>query len=185
MPEKVLVETEDTMKKALESARHELSKIRTGKASPAMLDSVRVEYYGGMVPLTQVASVGTPEPRLILVTPWDKSAVKSIAAAIRAADLGLNPQDDGAVIRVPVPQLNEERRKDLVRMVAKFVEEGRVHVRQIRRDANERLKKMEKDGHVSEDDIKKLHDKIQKLTDEYVKHLDELLTKKQAEVMEV
>ena len=185
MPDKVLTETEDLMKKTLDATRHELSKIRTGKASPALLDMVRVEYYGSQVPITQVASVAAPEPRLLVVTPWDKAAVKPVAAAIRNAELGLNPQDDGAVIRVPVPQPNEERRRDLVKMVGRLVEEGRVRVRQVRRDANERLKKMDKDGHVSEDDIKKLHDRIQKLTDDYVKHMDDLLARKQAEVMEV
>lgn len=185
MQAKVIQEAEEHMKKALELTRHELAKIRTGKASPAMLDTVRVEAYGTMTPLTQVASISAPEPRLILVTPWDKGVVKAVSAAIRDAGLGLNPQDDGALIRVPIPTLNEERRKELVKMCAKLVEEGRVHVRQHRRDANDRMKKLEKDGHVSEDDIKKGETQIQKLTDVYIKHLDELLSKKQAEVMEV
>ena len=185
MENKLIAEAEEHMKKALESVRHELTKIRTGKATPALLDTIRVEYYGSVMPLSQVATIAAPEPRLLTVTPWDKGAVKAVSSAIRASELGLNPQDDGTLIRVPVPSLNEERRKELVKMVAKMVEEGRVHVRQIRRDANERLKKMEKDGHISEDDIEKLHDRTQKLTDAHVKQLDEMLTRKQAEVMEV
>jgi ribosome recycling factor len=185
MDKKILQETEEHMKKALESARHELAKIRTGKASPVLLDTVRVEYYGSHVPLSQVASVSAPEPRMLLVTPWDKAAVKAVATANRAAELGLNPQDDGTIIRVPVPPLNEERRKELVKMCARLVEEGRVHVRQVRREGNEKLKKLEKDGHISEDEIKKAESQVQKLTDAYIKHLDDLFEKKQAEVMEV
>ena len=182
---KLLHETEESMKKALEGTRHELSGIRTGKATPTLLDTIRVECYGSLMPINQVAQVGAPEPRLLMITPYDKTTVKAISSAIRASDLGLNPQDDGTVIRVPVPVLSEERRKEMVKLCARLVEEGRVHVRQLRRDSNERLKKLEKDGHVSEDDIKRLQDQTQKLTDAYIKHLDDLLAKKQAEVMEV
>ncbi|MBI5835859.1 MAG: ribosome recycling factor [Candidatus Eisenbacteria bacterium] len=182
---KLIHDVEESMKKAQEATRHELSVIRTGKASPALLDTVKVEAYDSLMPLSQVASVSAPEPRLLLVTPWDKSTLKAVSSAIRASELGLNPQDDGAVIRVPIPALSEERRKDMVKLVAKLVEEGRVHIRQCRRDGNEKLKKLEKDGHVSEDDIKRIQDQIQKLTDAYIKHLDDLLAKKQAEVMEV
>lgn len=185
MQDKVIREAEEQMKKAVEGTRHELAKIRTGKASPAMLDTIRVEHYGTIMPLTQVASITSPEPRLIVVTPWDKGAVKAISAAIRASEMGLNPQDDGAIIRVPVPAPNEERRKELVKVCAKLVEEGRVHVRGNRRDANEALKKLHKDGHISEDEIKKSEVQVQKLTDTHIKQLDDLLAKKQAEVMEV
>ncbi len=185
MQDKVIREAEEQMKKALEGTRHELAKIRTGKASPALLDTIKVEHYGTLMPIAQVASVNAPEPRLLVVTPWDKGAVKAISAAIRASELGLNPQDDGAVIRVPVPAPNEERRKELVKVCAKMVEEGRVHVRGNRRDANEALKKLQKDGHISEDDIKKAETQVQKLTDAHIKHLDDLLARKQAEVMEV
>ncbi|HVP39501.1 MAG TPA: ribosome recycling factor [Candidatus Saccharimonadales bacterium] len=178
-------DVEDTMKKALEGTRHELSGLRTSKASPALLDTVRVDYYGTSMPVHQLAQVGAPEPRLLLVTPYDKSALKAIASAIRASELGLNPQDDGNIIRVPIPVLSEERRREMVKLVARLVEEGRVRIRQVRRDANERLKKLEKDGHVSEDEIKRIQDQVQKLTDGYIKNLDDLLAKKQAEVMEV
>ncbi len=182
---KLLSETEDQMKKALEGARHELSKVRTGKASPALLDSIKVDYYGTMVPVLQLGNITAPEARMLMVTPYDKGALKAVAAAIRSSDLGLNPQEDGAIIRVPIPAPTEERRRDMVKLVAKYVEEGRVHVRLIRREANDRLKKLEKDGHVSEDDIKRLQDQIQKLTDSHILLLDEMLGRKQAEVMEV
>ncbi len=182
---KLLHEIEEAMKKSQEATRHELSGIRTGKASPSLLDTVKVEAYGSLMPVSQLGTVAAPEPRLLIVTPWDKSTLKAISSAIRASELGLNPQDDGAVIRVPIPPLSEERRREMVKLVAKLVEEGRVHVRQVRRDGNEKLKKLEKDGHVSEDDIKRIQEQVQKLTDTYIKHLDDLLAKKQAEVMEV
>ena len=137
------------------------------------------------MPVKQLGGVAAPEPRLLVITPFDKGALKAISSAIRASELGLNPQDDGNVIRVPIPVLSEERRRELVKVVARLTEEGRVHVRQLRRDGNERLKKLEKDGHVSEDDIKRAQEQIQKLTDTYIKHLDDLLARKQAEVMEV
>ncbi len=185
MQHKILGEAEERMKKALESVRHEFSGVRTGKASPALLDTVKVEAYGSSMPLMQVGSVSTPEPRLLMVQPYDKSLIKAITHAINEANLGLNPADDGQVIRIPVPSLTEERRKELVKLIAKFAEEGRVHVRQVRHDALKHIKDGEKDGDIPGDDSKHLQAEAQKLTDRYVGLIDELLKKKTAEVMEV
>src|SRR5574341_1576079 len=154
MAHPITQDAESRMKKAVESTREELAKIRSGKASPALLDSVRVNYYGASVPLNQIANINTPEPRLITVQPWEKNLIGEIEKAILKADIGLNPQNDGAIIRVPVPQLTEERRQDLVRLCKKLSEEGRVAIRNIRRDAVEQLKKAKKDGQIPEDDEK-------------------------------
>ena len=183
--ENLLAETEERMKKALESARKELASIRTGRATTSLLDTVHVTYYGNSTPLNQVASVSAPEPRLLVVQPWDKSLLHDISKAIQRADLGLNPTDDGTVIRIPIPTLTEERRKEMVKLIGKLAEEGRVHVRQIRRDANEELKKKLKGHELPEDDEKKGEHDIQKLTDRYIALVDELLAKKTAEIMEV
>ena len=182
---KLMAEAEERMKKAVESTRRELATIRSGKASPALLDTVRVEAYGQVVPLQQVGSVSAPEARLLVVQPWDKALVKAVSRAIQQSDLGLNPTDDGSVIRVPIPQLTEERRKDLVKLIAKLTEEGRVHVRQVRHDINNNLKHQQHDHDIPEDDAKRLVAEVQKLTDRYVATLDEILKKKTAEVMEV
>ena len=173
------------MKKSVEFVRQELAGVRTGKATPGLLDGVRVEAYGSMVSLKEVGAVSAPEPRLLTVQPWDKSLVKVISRAIQASDLGLNPTDDGNLIRIPLPALTEERRKDLAKLVAKFAEEGRVHVRQVRHDINKDLQHQLKDGSMSEDDEKRLLAEVQKLTDKYVAQIDDLMKKKQAEVMEV
>ncbi len=185
MANKHLVEGEERMKKALEAVRRELATIRSGKATPALLDTVRVEAYGSQVPLQQVGSVSAPEPKLIVVQPWDKSLTKAIVRAIQTSELGLNPTDDGTVVRVPIPSLTEERRKDLVRLVSKLAEEGRVHIRQVRHDVLHVLKKEEKDGTLPEDEGKRLEAETQKMTDKFIAHIDELLKKKTAEVMEV
>ncbi len=185
MPEKTLLEAEERMKKVLEATRREIGHIRAGRATPALLDTVRVDYYGNPTPLQQVASVSAPEPRLLVVQPWDKSVVKAVAKAIQTAGLGLNPSDDGVVVRVPIPQLTEERRKELVKQVGKLAEEGRVHVRQVRHDVNKEVKARQDTGDFSEDDAKRLMADVQKLTDRYVGLVDELLAKKTAEVMEV
>ncbi len=185
MAHKIMVEAEERMKKAVEGLRRELSGVRTGKATPALLDTVRVEAYGQLMPLNQVGQVSAPEPRLLVVQPYDKSLVKAVHKAIQQADLGLNPTDDGIVVRVPIPTLTEERRKDLVKLVAKFTEESRVHVRQIRHEVIHDLKKQGKDGDLPEDEERKLEAETQKLTDRYIATVDELLKKKTAEVMEV
>jgi ribosome recycling factor len=185
MTHKLLVEAEERMKKAVEGVRKELTGIRSGKASPALLDTVRVEAYGQMMPLNQVGQVSAPEARLLVVQPYDRSLVKGVARAIMQSDLGLNPTDDGVVVRVPIPTLTEERRRDLVKLVAKFAEEGRVHVRQIRHEILHDLKKQGKDGTLPEDEERRLETETQKLTDRYIVVVDELLKKKTAEVMEV
>jgi ribosome recycling factor len=169
----------------LEATRRELAGIRSGKATPALLDTVRVEAYGQMMPINQVGSVSAPEPRLLLVQPWDKSLIKAVTRALQLSELGLNPTDDGVVVRVPIPTLSEERRRDLVKVVAKLAEEGRVHIRQIRHDVNKEVKHEQGEGSLSEDDSHKLTADVQKLTDRYIGMVDETLKKKTAEVMEV
>jgi ribosome recycling factor len=181
----ILTDAENRMKKTGETLRQELVKIRTGKASPALLDGIRVEYYGAQVPLNQVASVTTPEPRLIVIQPWDKSVLSKIEREILKSDLGLNPASDGTFIRLAIPTLTEERRKELVKLVRKYTEDARIAVRNIRRDANEHLKKEEKEGKLPEDESKKLTARNQELTDKYIKVMDEILEKKEKEIMEV
>jgi ribosome recycling factor len=185
MAHRILVEAEERMKKAVEGVRREFTGIRSGKATPALLDTVRVEAYGQPVPLNQVGQVTAPEPRLLVVQPYDRSLVKAVSRAILQSELGLNPTDDGTVVRVPIPSLTEERRKDLVKLVARFAEEGRVHVRQVRHDTIHELKKQGKDGTLPEDEEHRLETDTQKLTDRYIGAIDELLKKKTAEVMEV
>jgi ribosome recycling factor len=183
--QKILAAAEERMKKALESVRHELSGVRSGKATPALLDTIRVEAYGSVVSLKEVGQVSAPEPRLLTVQPWDKSLVKAISRAIQQSEIGLNPTDDGALVRVPIPALTEERRKDLAKLIAKFAEEGRVHIRQVRHDVNKDVQHQQKDGTVAEDEAKRLLADVQKLTDRYITTVDELLKKKTAEIMEV
>ena len=186
MPSKeILKNAEDRMKKAVEVVREELVKIRTGKATTALLDTVRVDYYGSMVPLNQVANISTPDVHTISVQPWEKNMAAVIDKAVLNANLGLNPINDGNIVRVPIPPLNEERRKELVKLVKKFVEEGKVAVRNIRRDAIEHLKKEEKDKHMPEDERKRSEQEAQKFTDKYTKDIDTLFTLKEKEIMEV
>ncbi len=185
MVSKLVADAEERMKKSLEAVRRELATIRSGKASPALLDTVRVEAYGQPVPIQQVGSISAPEPRLLVVQPWDRSLIKAITRAIQASELGLNPTDDGAVVRVPIPALTEERRRDLVKLVSKLAEDGRVHVRQVRHDLNKDIKAQEHDGRIPEDEAKRLTAEVQKLTDRYISMIDDLLKKKTAEVMEV
>ncbi len=176
---------EDRMKKAVDTIRHEVATIRTSKATTSLLDGIRVEYYGNPVPLQQVASVSAPEARLLVIQPWERSVLPEIVKSIQKSDLGLNPVDDGTVVRLALPPLTEERRKDLVKVLGKIVEDGRVRVRTIRRESNDELKKLEREHKISEDDSKKTQTEIQKLTDRYIALLDDLFHKKQAEVMEV
>ena len=172
----------ELMHKAIESTKREFSTIRSNKASPSLLDLVRVEAYGNPMPLNQVAMVAAPEPRLITVQPFDKSLTQAIEKAIREADLGLNPATQGNLIRVPLPALSQERRKELVKVVHKLAEEGRIAVRHARTDALSRIKKLE---HVSEDDKTRGEKEVQKLTDEHIKQIDGLIHAKEAEIMEV
>ena len=173
------------MDSALEAMRREFANVRTGKAVPALLDSVRVEAYGSKVPLNQVGTVAAPEPRLLTVTPWDKSLLKEIDRGLRESDLGLNPSNDGSIIRIPIPALTEERRKEFVKVLHKLAEEGRVAIRQARKDANDDIKARQKKEGLSEDDIRREQDKVQKLTDQYIGKVEEVLKHKEAEVMEV
>ena len=185
MPDEVITQAEAKMKQRLEHSRHELASIRTSKASPALLDTVKVEAYGTSSPLNAVALVSAPEPRLLVVQPYDKTLMGDIIKGIQSSDIGLNPTDDGNVIRIPIPALTEERRKDLVKVCGKLVEEGRVAIRQVRRDSMEALKKKKKTGELSEDDERKAEKETQALTDKYVHQLDEVYEKKKAEIMEV
>jgi ribosome recycling factor len=170
------------MEKSFEASKRELASIRTGKATASLLDTVRVEAYGQSMPLNQVAGVSAPEPRLLTVTPWDKGLVTAIEKALRESDLGLNPQTQSGVIRVPLPALNEQRRKELVKVVHKLAEEARIGIRHARTSARDALKKLEK---TSEDDQKKAEKELQKLHDDYIGRIDELLKGKEAEIMEV
>ena len=185
MDQTLIKTAEERMKKALETIRHEVATLRTSKATTSLLDGIRVEYYGSHVPLQQVASVSVPEPRLLVIQPWERTMLSEVVKAIQKSDLGLNPADDGSVVRLTIPPLTEERRRDLVKVLGKIVEDGRVRVRTIRRESNEELKKLEKDHKISEDDGKKAQSEVQKLTDRYIATLDDLFGKKQAEIMEV
>ena len=173
------------MTKALEAFRHELTKLRTGRASLSVLDDIRVDYYGTLTPLKQMASLSTPDARSIVIQPWDASASGAIEKAIRKSELGLNPVNEGKLLRVPIPALNEERRRDLVKVVKKHAEECKVSVRNARRDANEELKVLKKDGKITEDDERKAEQRIQKMTDDLIKQIEETVTHKEKDIMEV
>lgn len=180
-----LREVQSRMEKALEAIRREFASLRTGKASPALLEHIRVEAYETQMPLEQLSTISAPEPRLLVVQPWDKSLMGTIEKAIRSADLGLNPSNDGSVIHVPIPPLNEERRRELVKILHKMAEDGRVSVRNARRAANDDVKAKMKSGEVSEDDGHRLLEQVQKMTDEHIEKIDALLKAKEDEVMEV
>lgn len=175
----------DRMTSVVENLKKEFSAIRTGRASLSLLDGIQIDYYGTLTPLNQVATLGVPESRLITIQPWDPKMIVEIEKAILKSDLGLTPVNDGKVIRLGIPPLTEERRKQLVKVAKKTAEEARVAIRNIRRDGNEDIKKMEKEKHLSEDDTRKTQEEIQKLTDNYIKKIDEILSHKEAEIMEV
>ncbi|RKX29154.1 MAG: ribosome recycling factor [Candidatus Zixiibacteriota bacterium] len=185
MLDKLYKETRERMKKTLESVTREFGTVRTGKATPQLLDKVVVQAYGTQMPLNQVGTISTPEPRLIVVQVFDKSTVGEVVKSIQAADLGLNPQPDGQIIRIPIPALNEERRLSLVKQCKNIAEDSRVALRNIRRDANDEAKKLEKDKNISEDQQHDALDEIQKFTDEHIKEIDELLAQKEKEIMEI
>ncbi|MBU0985370.1 MAG: ribosome recycling factor [candidate division Zixibacteria bacterium] len=185
MLNEIFSNTKDRMNKTVEAVARDLGTVRTGKASTHLLDSVKVEAYGSTMPLNQLATVSAPEARLLVVQAFDKSTVTEIVKAIQKADLGLNPSVDGQTIRLPVPALNEERRKELVKQCKNMAEDGRVAIRNIRRDGNEQAKQAEKDKDISEDQEKDARDEIQKMTDKYIKKIDELLVAKEKEVLEV
>jgi ribosome recycling factor len=181
----LIADAKQRMHSSLETVRRELSSMRTGRASLAMLDGIKVDYYGTPTPLNQVGNLATPDPTLITIQPWDATLLGAIDKAIRTSDLDLNPQNDGKIIRVPVPPLTEERRKLIVKNAHKHAEEGRVAVRNVRRDTNDHLKKMLKDHTISEDDEKHAIAEVQKLTDQHIDEIGEVLKKKEAEVMAV
>lgn len=185
MVEDLFKKIKDSMERSIANFRGELGKIRTGRATPALLDSIKVDYYGTPTPLKKIASVSAPEGRLLVVTPWDPKSIPDIEKAILKSELGLVPQKDTKMIRLPIPPLTEERRQELVRFVKKMSEDAKVTVRQIRRDCNEELKKLEKDKSITEDDLKKSQERSQKLTDEYMKKVDEVLASKEKEIMEI
>jgi len=185
MDPKLQAETKQKMEKTIESLRGEFAKLRTGRASVAILDGVRVDSYGSMMPLNQVASVSVSDSRSIAISPWDKSLLQGIEKAIHKAELGLQPVNDGKLIRISIPPLTEERRKDLVKVAKKSAEEARVAIRNSRRDANEAVKKLQKDGKISEDDLKKWETEIQKMTDSFIANIDTVLANKEKEIMEI
>jgi ribosome recycling factor len=174
----------DGMEKAIDRLKRELSRVRAGRANPALLDDIRVDSYGTQAPLKQVATVSVADARLLIVKPYDRNTIAAIEKAINNSQLGLNPNNDGVVVRVPIPALTEERRKQLVKQVRDAGEDAKIAIRQARRDANELIKESEKEGTISEDDLKRGLDQIQKLTDAEIKSVDETLTKKEAEIME-
>lgn len=185
MAEPDISDIERRMDGALEALRREFSGLRTGRASPSLLDPITVEVYGSNMPLNQVGTVGVPEPRLLTVTVWDKTAVKAVEKAIRDAGLGLNPAAEGQTVRVPVPELTQERRAELSKVAGKYAEQARISVRNVRRDGMEMLKKMEKDGELSQDEQRDWSDKIQKATDAHIKSIDDTLANKEKEIMQV
>jgi ribosome recycling factor len=185
MVDELIQDAATRMGKSIEAARHEFNTVRTGRASTALLDRIQIDYYGQQTPLKQLATINVPEPRLLTVQPFDPSSLKSIERAIQESDLGLTPSNDGKIIRLPIPQLTEERRKELVRVVRHMAEEGRVAVRNIRRDVMSDLKELAHDGEIGDDDERRAEERVQKLTDEHVKRIDELLKGKEAEIMEV
>lgn len=176
---------EERMKKAIEALRKDLATLRAGRASSALLDKIFVDYYGTPTPINQVANIAVPEPRMITIQPWEKSMVAQIEKAIMKSDLGLTPNSDGLVIRLMIPQLTQQRRNELVKMVHKKAEDSRVAIRNLRRDANDTIKKLEKDKLISEDETKKSQEDIQKLTDKYIKEIDRVMAGKEKEIMEV
>jgi ribosome recycling factor len=181
----IMNDAKSHMEKTVKTLSHEFSTVRTGRASGAVLEDIKIDYYGTPTPVSQIAGVKSPEAHLLVIEPWDKSALKAIEQAILGSDLGITPSNDGAVIRLPFPQLTEERRKDLVKTCKAYAEEGRVAIRNIRRDANAKLVKSEKAGDISEDDLRRAEIETQKLTDAHIQQIDEALKRKEAEVMEV
>lgn len=181
----ILKDANNKMDKTLEALRTELAKVRTGKATTALLDGIKVDYYGTLTPINQVGNISVLDSHTLSITPWDKSMVQAVDKAILEANLGFNPISDGTNLKIPVPPLTEERRKDFVKLVKKFGEDAKVAIRNVRRDANEHLKKEEKDKKISEDELKHNEGEVQKLTDHHIKMIDEILKHKEKEIMEV
>ena len=184
MKEKVFENMESSMEKAIAAYQKELNRLRTGRASPALLEGIRVDYYGTPTPINQTASINIPESRLIVIQPWDKSTIEPIEKAIQKANLGLSPTNDGTVIRISIPPLTEERRKELVKLAKKMAEDCKIAVRNVRREANDALKKLEKDKKISEDDLHRSTDEVQKSTNKKVEQIDEIMEAKQKEILD-
>ena len=184
MPKEIIKQCEDKMMKTVESLKKEFTKIRTGKANPSVLNGIMVEYYGSPMPINQIASVSAPEPQMIVIKPYDKSILKDIEKAVQVANLGFNPQNDGDLVRILVPKLTEQTRKELVKESKKYAENCKVAIRNIRREQMEALKKLEKDG-VSEDEVKRASDKVQKVTDDFITKVDQLAKAKESDIMSI
>jgi ribosome recycling factor len=184
MIESIYQETRESMAKTVEALKNELNRLRTGRASLSILDGIKIDYYGTLTPLNQMATLAVPESRLITIQPWDASVIKDIEKAILKSDLGLTPSSDGKIIRISIPQLTEERRKELVKVVHKVCEEHKVSVRNLRRDSNDLLKSMKNEGEIAEDDAFKAQDQVQKITDEYIQLIDECYKEKEKEILE-
>lgn len=185
MVKDIMKKSEEKMKKTLSVLVSDLATMKAGRANPTMLDRIQIDYYGSMCPLNQVANISSPEPRLLVITPWEKPMLKEIEKAILKSDLGINPTNDGSVIRLLVPELTEETRKNLVKAVKKTGEEAKVAIRSIRRDGNDKIKNLKKDTELSEDSIKKAEEDIQKITDKYVKEIDKIVIAKEKEIMSI
>ena len=185
MLKEIYKDAETRMQKAVEAVNRELAGVRTGKATPKMLDGIKVEYYGTPTPLIQLASISTPDPKTLIIQPWEQTVIPEIIKALQKADLGLNPLTEGNLVRLPVPPLNEERRQEMVRLVKKLGEDGKVAIRNIRRDCNDNLKKAEKDSAITEDELKNGQKHIQELTDKFIEKIDEVVNIKEKELLEI
>jgi len=185
MPQSILKDMEERMTKAIGTLKKDLATLRAGRANPAMLDKVVVDYYGTPTPISQLANINAPEPRMLQIQPWDKSALKDIDRAIQQSDLGLTPSNDGNIIRIAVPPLTEERRKELVKVAGKSGEDAKVAIRNIRRDANDEIKKLEKAATISEDESRRYQESIQKTTDKYIAEVDKIVKDKEKDILEV
>ena len=185
MPKEIINQCELKMQKSIEALKKDFATIRTGKANPAILNGITVEYYGSPMPINQIASVSAPEPQMILIKPYDKSILKAIEKAIQTSELGFNPQNDGDVVRIPIPALTEQTRKDLVKQAKKIAEDNKVAIRNIRRDGMDQLKKLEKDSLISEDELKRRSDELQKVTDKYIETIDKSAAEKEKDIMSI
>lgn len=178
----ILSETNARMQKAEAALKNEFHALRTGRASTAMVEGIHVDYYGAMTPLKQLANISTPEARQILIQPWDASAVKAIEKAIQEANLGFNPMNDGKILRINIPELTNERRVEITKVAKKYAEESRISIRAARKEANDAIKRLEKDGSIAEDDSRKAHDDVQKATDDHIKHVDDMIKRKEEDI---
>jgi ribosome recycling factor len=185
MYKELIVKSEESMKKSIRFLKEELATIRAGKANPKLVDKIQVNYYGTMTPINQLANISVPEPRMLIIQPWDANALKEIERAIQTSDLGINPTNDGKMIRLVIPVLTEERRKDLLKLVKKEIENCKIAVRNIRRETNDEIKKLEKQSEISKDDLKRAEDEMQKLTDKYISMIDDIYKDKEVEILEV